>query len=1018
MRKWPGLIPVGQGAFDRGTTMDFRTSGTAMLRAPLGTATDQPDAWPDLGDADADALLVWLRHVWPDEALEHASPALADQVARLHLGSPTRDIRRAATATARYLLRAAHRPTPFGLFAGVATARLGGRLSSRWGGRHQVRARAAAPWLTEVLTRLEAQPSLLERLSVVANSALMVRGGNLVLPYQPVSGEAKAADLVVRHTAAVRAALELARTPIRFADLRNKLVADFAVDVDRATRMLGTLVARRILLSSLHAPATVPDALGHIVAELADTVREGPVEDEGLYASLRDVHERMTGHNRLPGRRQRGDLATRMQRIATTSVHPLALDVRLDAELTLPNTVVSEIERAAELLARLSRQSRGSAAWRTYHRRFFERYGTGALVPLPDMIAAIGWPDGYPGTEEPPAPPLSERDRALLTLAQRAAISRQSELVLSSEIVDSLIANSLGSDDSVGFRAPSHLELVVRLHSATEDLVRRGRFLVEVSSVTRGVGVLSGRFHDLLGVDSVNLPVGDPDAVPAQLSFPPLHPRTAHIARGPDVLPAVISLGEHRGRHTGAALTPADLAVGCDGKRLFLTAPALGVRIEPVGMHALNLSTHTPPMARLLSEIGRAQCAQVTAFDWGAADGLPFLPHLRYGRIVLAAARWRVTANELPRAAESFAVWSQALDRWATQFRLPCVVRLAEHDQELTLDLRDPNHRFLLREHLRTAKQALLREAGDTGWFRPHDLVVPLVATAPPEWPALPKPTSERVTTGSAMLPGRSRTLLTCLYGDARDHNALLGELPRLLKDLGDPAWWFLRYRDGHGHHLRLRLDTDDHGRALDVIGGWAERICRAGLLRTATYPADHPEHGRWGRGAYPVAEEVFRTDSRAVVAQLEVEHDADVRVLAAVHFTAIAVAYLGSPEAGLQWLAERIAPCMSTKVGKLPRDLSQDAMRLCNPSDRWAALRATPGGDAVSDASAARDQALAAYRKALVEPGIDSDAVLSSLLHVHFIRAVGIDPEAEAVALRLARAAARTAVLAGRGRP
>ena len=48
-------------------------------------------------------------------------------------------------ALARYQLRAAGRPTPFGLFAGVAGARFGGPALVRFGEAHRAAARVDAP---------------------------------------------------------------------------------------------------------------------------------------------------------------------------------------------------------------------------------------------------------------------------------------------------------------------------------------------------------------------------------------------------------------------------------------------------------------------------------------------------------------------------------------------------------------------------------------------------------------------------------------------------------------------------------------------------------------------------------------------------------------------------------------------------------------------------------------------------------------------------------------------------------
>lgn len=75
--------------------------------------------------------------------------------------------------------------------------------------------------------------------------------------------------------------------------------------------------------------------------------------------------------------------------------------------------------------------------------------------------------------------------------------------------------------------------------------------------------------------------------------------------------------------------------------------------------------------------------AQVTAFDWGAAAQLPFLPWLRSGRTVLAPARWRLDTAELPARTPGWERWDAALAEWRTRRRIPRLVYLAEDDRLL-----------------------------------------------------------------------------------------------------------------------------------------------------------------------------------------------------------------------------------------------------------------------------------------------------------------------------------------------
>ncbi|MFH8242702.1 lantibiotic dehydratase [Streptomyces sp. NPDC018321] len=980
------------------------------------------------------------------EALEHASPVLAARVrslcmpAELSTGGvepSARDVRRAALSMARYLLRSQHRATPFGLFAGVTVAGFGPQARVGWGGEHVTVGRAGAEWLAAVVERLETCPDLLERLPVVVNNTVTSRGDRLVVPFQSDdrsdrsdrsdrgnrgkrSERPRAVEASLALTEPVRAVLAAAREPVRAGELADKLESEFPeAGPEKVRRLLAELVRRRVLITGLHAPGTETDALGHLLDQLR---RAGADAFPALAGTVRELEEIRTALTRCASRSGREGAAARMRALVPgLRRHPVALDLRLDAQLVLPGAVARETERAALLLTRVSARPYGTAAWSAYHQRFYERYGIGTMVPLQEVVAdsGVGYPEGYPGSS-PGArrPRLSARDDTLVRLAQAAALDGRDEVLLTDELIDAL---DVGPDEP---RVPQHLEVGVRVHAAGVDELRRGRFRLEVVSVSRGAGVTTGRFLGVLPPDDraalaaelSGLPAADGDTVPAQLSFPPLLPESAHVTRTPRVLPTVISLQEHRAPDADV-LVPADLAVGCDGRRMYLADPERGRRVEAVGMHALNLRTHTPPLVRFLTELPRAQCAQVTVFDWGAAAAMPFLPRLRYGRVVLTPARWRLEASELPGRARPWAEWDAAFTGWRARRRLPRLVHLVEDDRRLFLDLDVAGHRTLLRHHLDRRRQAVLVEAAEPGAFgwsdgRAHEVVVPLRATRPSPWPELPAPTPARaLSTAQTQTPAASSVLLAALYGDARRQDMLLSRhLPDLLERLGGPPWWFVRFRDPE-QHLRLRIALPTPAAFADTartVSVWADELRDIGLLADLRYPTSYRETGRWGcAAAWDAAEDVFRADSRAILAQLSQPRRPHKRTLVAAHTVSIASAFLGSTEAGTRWLIDHIPP---TAPGPVPRPQFADAVRLADPGNDWAALRAAPGGTPIVQAWADRDAALAAYRRHLPGPhtqGIALDDVLTSLLHVHFVRHIAVNFPEEETCLHLARAAA-----------
>ncbi|MFJ3229917.1 lantibiotic dehydratase [Streptomyces sp. NPDC086787] len=1008
----------------------YRAGKLALLRA-VARPELPVSPCPDLDDSSrrgAVAQLAWLRAVWSEadvaEALEHASPALASQVRTLCSSNTpaARDVRRAVASVARYVLRAERRATPFGLFAGVAVATIGPRPSTTWGSDHTVVGRASAEWLTAVVERLESCPELLERLRVVVNNTSVIRGGRLIVPYKsaPEGDRRNAVEASVALTGPVQTVLDAARQPILVNVLADKLAAEFpGAGSGRVQRLIRELVQHEVLITTLRAPSTETDVLLYLLGQLdavsADSVT--PVAD--TVRDLRNVHVDLGSCGSRSGRAR---AAARMRALVPgLKRHPLALDLRLDVQAELPDAVAQEIERAASVLTQVSAHPYGTAAWKRYQQRFYERYGIGTMVPLGDVVAdsGTGFPDGYPGTQSTEdRSRLSVRDDVLVRLAQAAALDGREEVVLTDDLI---AAMDLGPDQP---RVPPHLEVGVRVYAASVEDLHCGRFQLEIASVSRGVGVTIGRFLDVLAPEErdglsaelADLPTADTSTIAAQVSFPPLLSTSAHVARAPKVLPTVISVQEHRAT-SGDVLTPDDLAVACDGRRMYLAAPERGHRVEAVGMHALNLVTHTPPLVRLLTELSRAQCAQVTLFNWGAATAMPFLPRLRYGRTVLAPAQWRLEAAELPGRDHPQGQWDTALEEWQTRRRMPHRVALAEQDRRLHLDLDHAGHRTLLRQHLNRVRLAVLVEAPTAdayGWSegRAHEIVMPLKATRPPAWPLLPTPVPARTfSPDQIQTPGVSSLLLVTLYGDLRRQDALLAQhLPLLLDRLGGPPWWFIRFRDPD-QHLRVRIALPDPGAFAETartIGAWADELRTAGILSDMRFPTSYREMGRWGSGdAWTAAEEVFRADSRAVVAQLTQSQRPQQRALVAAHTIAIAAAFLGSTDDAMRWLTEHIP---ATAPAPVPRPQFTETVRLADPSGDWAALRGAPGGHAIVEAWSDRNAALAAYRPHLPGPdtqGIRLDDVLLSLLHVHFVRHVAVDFPEEATCLYLTRAAA-----------
>ncbi|MEW1864605.1 lantibiotic dehydratase [Streptomyces sp. NPDC088194] len=994
----------------------YHALDAGVIRASVIPTAAPVPSWPE-DFTDRARLREWMGEVWADalraEAVTHAAPTLARAVRKTLNGTahPPR-VESTARSLARYLLRMQHRATPFGLFAGVTTVRCGQSAQARWGREHRAFAGVDARWLHEIMTALERDRAVLPHLTVMADPTWTARP-RIVVPYQPGTDGPTSTSL--RRTPAAEKALTLAATPIRVRDLTAKLRAGYpstpAATIDA---MVTSLVGHRVLLTDLQPPTTTGDGLGHLIHQL-----EQAAEDLPAVTRLRQIHRALQSHDEADPDSQpalRAQAAEAMTALAPAAELTLAVNVRLDAEIVLPELVAREAERALTAMARITPYPNGSLAWKDYRARFLERYSVGTVVPLRELTnpdTGLGLPVGFRGSVLPrPVLATTPRDEHLLALAQNAALTGRREVTLTDADIQALSAGE-------PTQLPAHVELCFTVRASSLDDVDQGRFALSTVGLSPAAGTTIGRFLSMLPPDELtrhtrvyeSLPTLTAGAVRPQISAPPMKRQTYNVARAPVVAPEVLALGEH---NPAATLDLNDLGVVADARRLYLVSLSTGRVIEPSVMNAVELSHATHPLVRFLCEVHRSHAAILIPFAWGAAARLPFLPEVRYGRTILSAACWRLRAEDLGDGKE----WILRFTNWRVQYGVPRTVYVGSSDQLLRLDLDLAAHRHLLRHELNRHRAVVLHEAPDEsafGWIgHTHEVVLPCASDQPPA-PAPALRADRMVERGAVRLPGGSGRAFLKLYGNpARVPELLTTHLPGLLAAWDtEPAAWFVRYADPEPH-VRLRLllpGPEGFGAAAQRVAAWAAELLEEGLIQRIAWDTDQPETGRYGTGAVlDAAEAYFAADSAAARAQMLLDPADHQPAAAAASFVDIATSLLGSRQAGLGWMIRNLP---RTDGQAPPRHTQAIAVRLIGRDARSGLIEL-----GLTDAWEARQHALAQYRLALEASGTDPADVLPSLLHMHHNRAAGIDPAAEATCRRTARAAALSWTVRLKGAP
>jgi thiopeptide-type bacteriocin biosynthesis protein len=972
---------------------------------------------------------MWLGTVWSlpgfADAIRYASQPFAARVHAVVAGEITngRQVRRVTVSVMRYLLRSVGRPTPFGLFAGVAPVQIAGDAAVAWGADHRMLIRADALWLDAVVEQLETQPAVLANLDVVVSDLVMNRGSWIEMSRGP--GQVR-----IRNTAVVGLVRDAAAIPIAFKALSNKVAEAFpGVPPGTIHSTLTSLIAHGILITNLRAPMTVTDPIGHLIEILDQAAAGGGVEIDTVVNELRDIQRILVEHNTTDtGADKQAQLRitaiAQMRRLSTAGRTSLAGDLHLDVRVAVPGDLAQEMAHAVTALLRLTRQPRPDQRWNDWCREFWDRYGTGAVVPVMEAVhpdAGLGLPAGFPASMlTEPDDMISQRDKKLLRLAWDAVVSGRHEVILTDEIITAITADAPIDPRWI----PPHVELGARVRADNAQAIQAGDYTFYVRPA-QAFGTLTSRFGPTVtraGLQQTyaTTPPGADGALSVQLSFTPLFPHSENVARIPAFLPCVLPLGEHRvdqGEADAIHLDDIGIAAVADG--LHLVSISRQRIIEPQVFHALALHKQAPPLVRFLATMRRGFLARYTEFDWGPhATHLPYLPRVRYRRAILSPAMWRITTADHTAMAAYSRGWEAAFAQWRQQWRCPDVVELHDDHRSLRLAFTAAAHLKLLREHLDKHGHAMLTETesiADTEWIggHVHEIVMPFVRTTPPAPNLVTGALPVVANTTAAHLPGSARA--KWLYAQVFTHperidDILRTHLPRLLTDLGSTsAHWFTRYRSPQDtDHLRLRIrvnSPDEYAAVAVVVGRWGQQLCDADAASRLVLDTYRPEVGRYGFGAaMDAAETVFAADSHAVVLAMRLLPPKLINPIAltAIGMVDIVDSFHTDVETATSWLLEHLA----TKSVAAPNRAIADQVAV------WASRGALPtGADPPTELSAAwhvRRTALARYRLAL-SSDTEPNRVLSALLHMHHNRARLINRDDEATCLHLARQVALT---------
>ena len=835
-----------------------------------------------------------LADVWFREALEVASPRLLDRLA----SDPTNEGVRAAVS--RYANRSANRATPFGLFAAVGIGSVGETTSLRLpdaSGFHR-RVMVAVDSLNRLITATTYSRELRSKLRYRVNPTWHTRGNggrifqrkyNEHAPDAAATNTDDQADTIYDFDLSaplIRLTEFIGKNAAHFDDLMSMLVAEIECTANEASEYLHQLIDQQILVPNA-VPCTLSAAPSeHVLGELTrfsstlaineSLVRalasvgdvDGTTMDEPL-AATRDAFR--SACSALP---------------AEAKGSPVWIDLEVDAKgMTLGRDILAQARTAATFLiehkARAPHLDRGGAP-SAFFRRFTERFED-RFCPLPEALALAVEVESEGPHVSDPAP--VHVDAALMRLFSRALRSDEDIVLTANDLVEKQYDVVPASSNALSFRLAKgaslgrpDLPLVVVTPSLAGASVSRtagrfSRFSGEIREALRHHAVDEQHRSKATLADVCIRPRG----VLATLeSHAPFRDAFVEFDPAPDETP-------------GARIALSDLELGVRAGAFVLRRRADRQEIEIQPSSAVN-PRWMPDFARQLWRLGQRK--DRGPFDWGPLEIAPYRPRVWLGNILLAAASWNVSADDLGHDVTS---WDSKFAAHLREHKIPRHVCLVDLDNILAVDLDLPSGRSAVLSLLKKAAASSplasvrLEEAIDSavarsprGWHT-TEFVLPFFGKEPittqkhaTTTVASPNPREDEVRNVQlaferTTLPPGSEVVYVKVYGDSRAQQTALFELSRLAKNLARrktiAKWTYLRFAEPEPH-LRFRLfatSTTRASRANTEVLAILESLAQRQIIwksQADTYVREVETYG--GHYGMQLTESWYGIDSRA----------------------------------------------------------------------------------------------------------------------------------------------------------
>jgi thiopeptide-type bacteriocin biosynthesis protein len=826
------------------------------------------------------SLEVYFQNEQLRETISIASPSLYHSLKR----RGTKNLDQEAKSLSHYISRMMTRPTPFGLFSSVSMAKWGDATSAYFDERFlRKRTRLDMEWVYLLIQKLYQDEIFFPSLPIRTNPLIQLSGERYHLNYlryadNPDKGSPSPfLSKSIRSTPLIKLILDYAKEEAISVDqVWLKLQTSLPIlEQDKTLAVIRELFSQQFLL-----PGLLPSLL-------SSTPFDTLLSHLSLFPGLKAILDEMQNYNELPigkGEEVLGKLQDNMASLVSNRCY-LQVDTAYEGKnFNLSKNVLNELEKAVNLLCKISSFQKTPTILTNYHLKFIEKYGEHRTVPLLELL-----------DEEKGLGPLFENaisfssnyewERWVNQQWQDCLFNKKKEWVLTEESIDPFfLMSKQNRTDQVN--VPLSLDLLCKVFADSNQDIDLGKFLLVICDIINEGGSIFGRFLDLLGSDAQTEVAQffaleeqlERQSIFVELSFLPEAVRSANVTIRPCLRSHRLDIEGKHGQKGALALE--DIYVGATLSNFYLTDKESRFNFITRANHVFNVFYDPLPL-KFMRDVTRSQYPSIPLFSWGSlAETAIFLPRVSFGKTIFSPARWNIDAKSYLRESLEKNIFS--FHAWADRWDLPQSFFMTHGDQQLLLDRTNPDHVDEIIRKLMKGQSLTFVEKIEGAWIKGTDgnhmceISVPFIKNgeyAKKESPIKAAPYFPLANEDRYKFPGSNWLYLKLYMGEEKINEFLIGHLYNFIEEFRQQGilkeWFIVRYNHPESH-LRIRIHSPSFEMISKILFSFEEQFrlwTRLGWIKDVSIAKYEREIERYGGPSLIEAvETIFHSDTLATL--------------------------------------------------------------------------------------------------------------------------------------------------------